>query len=160
MAKPKKTLGDFPPPGRRHSIAVGGQSMGMMGSKTDLRRSSITDSLNSLTSFLSKRRESRGSSASVELGEGSGVSKDFLQRVLASHYQDQSIKVSLSIKVSIYHPIISVSMYPSLQDYISRYYYSLSAPKGINFYESIKASLSFILDSAPPIPDTDTNTKL
>ena len=82
--------GKCPPRARRHSIA----SPGWMSSKPILRRSSITDSLSSLNKTLSglalmQRRESRGSSG--ELGF-EGVDKDFLQTILARHF-DLDIRV-------------------------------------------------------------------
>ena len=91
MAKPSYSATECPPPARRHSIAVGMQSPGM-SSNPSLRRSSITDSLSSLSSFLAKRRESRESSLDLA---NDGVDKDLMQRVLAKHFGDLTIKVYL-----------------------------------------------------------------
>ena len=89
MAKPRYSAANYPPPARRHSIAVGMQSPAM-SSNPSLRRSSITDSLSSLSSFLAKRRESRESSLDLA---NDGVDKDLMQRVLAKHFGDLTIKV-------------------------------------------------------------------
>ena len=88
---------------RRHSIAVGIRSWSQGQPKDDsLRRSSFTDSLNSLTRSMSaglslvQRRTSR--SSSFDFGDSQLlVDKNLVQAALCRRYQDQTIKVGCKV---------------------------------------------------------------